>query len=66
MSANRTIGGHTLAPQMNEFMDAVEANLDVKGSALAGSVKTSILRAVEKYSPEKRLLYICLNKALEI
>lgn len=47
-------------------MDAVEANLNVKGSALAGSGKTSILRAVEKYSPEKRRLYIFLNKSLEI
>ena len=61
----RTVQGYNLTPQMNNFVDAVVAGLDVKGYAFAGTGKSSTLKAVEKYHTGKHGLYICYNKALE-
>lgn len=62
---DRVVGSYPLTPEMNNFIDAVTAGLDVKGEAFAGTGKSSTLRAVEKYHTQKRGLYICFNKTLE-
>ncbi|GMQ49708.1 helicase HerA domain-containing protein [Vibrio sp. 10N] len=64
-SDQRTVGSYPLTPEMNNFIDAVTAGLDVKGEAFAGTGKSSTLRAVEKYHTNKHGLYICFNKTLE-
>lgn len=61
----RIVGSYPLTPEMNNFIDAVTAGLDVKGEAYAGTGKSSTLRAVEKYHKGKKGLYICFNKTLE-
>lgn len=61
----RVVGSYPLTPEMNDFIDAVVAGLDVKGEAFAGTGKSSTLRAVEKYHVDKKGLYICFNKTLE-
>ncbi|ELA9367432.1 DUF87 domain-containing protein [Vibrio parahaemolyticus] len=64
-SSQRTIGPHNLTPQMDDIIDAVQAGDNVKGFAYAGGGKSTLLRAIEKYQPRKKGLYICYNKSLE-
>ncbi|GAD91275.1 hypothetical protein VHA01S_080_00150 [Vibrio halioticoli NBRC 102217] len=61
----RTIGKHNLTPEMNDFIEAVISGENVKAYAYAGSGKSTVLRAVEKYHTGKTGLYICYNKSLE-
>lgn len=63
--AERTIGKHKLTDEMNNIVDAFEANFNIKGFAYAGGGKSTLLRALEKYGKQKRGLYLCYNKALE-
>ncbi|WP_318433668.1 helicase HerA domain-containing protein [Photobacterium leiognathi] len=62
----RTVSGNTLTLEMNNFIDAVLAGLNVKGEAFAGTGKSSTLRAIEKYHTDKQGCYICFNKTLEM
>ncbi|MFA0155685.1 UvrD-helicase domain-containing protein [Vibrio sp. 10N.261.46.A3] len=64
--ANRSIGEHQLTSEMNAIVDSVLAGDSVKGFAFAGSGKSTLLRAVEKYHKDKRGLYLCYNKSLEM
>ncbi len=63
--SKRKIDGHELTSQMNNLIDAVLADENVKGSAIAGGGKTTLLKAIPKYHDGKKGLYICLNKSLE-
>ena len=62
----RTIGEHALTSEMNVIVDRVLDDKSVKGFAFAGSGKSTLLRAIEKYHINKKGLYICYNKSLEM
>ncbi|GAM71716.1 DNA helicase [Vibrio sp. JCM 19236] len=61
----KTIGKHELTSEMNNLIDAVLSGQSIKAYAYAGSGKSTVLRAVEKYHTGKSGLYICYNKSLE-
>lgn len=65
-NSERTIGKHKLTGEMNDLVDAILRGEDVVGEAFAGAGKSTLLRAVEKYHTNKKGLYICYNKSLEM
>lgn len=54
MIAEREVNGLVLTEQMNRAIDLVLSGVDVKFFAYAGSRKSTLLRAIEKYIGEKR------------
>jgi hypothetical protein len=62
----RTINGFDVTSEQDALIGAVVLGQSVKGSAYAGAGKSTLLRGVEKYHINKKGLYLCFNKSLEL
>ena len=53
-------------PEQQDILDAVAAGGTVAISACAGTGKTSTLRLIAEQSPNRRMLYVAFNKAVQV
>ena len=53
-------------PEQQDILDAVAAGGTVAISACAGTGKTSTLRMIAEQSPDRRVLYVAFNKAVQV
>ena len=53
-------------PEQQDILDAVAAGGTVAISACAGTGKTSPLRLIAEQSPNRRMLYVAFNKAVQV